>query len=134
MFDWTSIIIGCVGGGGIWAVVRAIIDKRKSPYDMLRDLLAEQKKFYQERNADYEREKLDSAEKSSVIMQSHFCQHKYTDPNIVCPVDVANDARLKKRCERCGYNPDAEPNPGNEPPRPSRRRHEENEDFMDDER
>ena len=109
MFDWTSIIIGCIGGGGIWAVIRAIIDKRKSPYDMLCELLEEQKRFYQERNADYEREKLDSAEKSSVIMQSHFCQHKYTDPNIVCPVDKANDERLKKRCERCGYNQDAEP-------------------------
>ena len=66
-------------------------------------LLAEMKTFYSQRNADYEREKLDSAEKSSVIMQSHFCKHKYTDPNIICPVDVANDERLKKRCDRCGY-------------------------------
>lgn len=126
--DWTSIIIGCIGGGGIWAVVRAIIDKRKSPYDMLRDLLAEQKKFYQERNADYEREKLDSAEKSSVIMQSHFCQYKYTDPNVVCPVDVANDARLKKRCERCGYN---QAEQEQEPPRPSRPRPDDMDDFRD---
>ena len=101
--DWTSIIIGIVGGGGVWAVIRAIIDKRKSPYDMLCELLNEQKRFYAERNADYEREKLDSAEKSSVIMQSHFCKHKFSDPNIVCPVDVANDERLKKRCDRCGF-------------------------------
>lgn len=70
---------------------------------MFMELMAEQKKFYQQRNADYEREKLDSAEKSSVIMQSHFCKHKYTDPNIICPVDVANDKRLKERCTRCGY-------------------------------
>ena len=132
-FDWLSLGIGIFGGGGIWAVVRSVIDKRKSPYDMLCELLQEQKRFYVERNADYEREKLDSAEKSSVIMQSHFCKHKYTDPNVVCPVDVANDERLKKRCNRCGYNqPEVGPEP--EPPRPSRRRHEENEDFMDDER
>ena len=24
-----------------------------------------------------------------------FCKHKYEDPNIVCPVDLANDERLK---------------------------------------
>ena len=72
---------------------------------MFRDLLAEQKKFYEERNADYEREKLDSAEKSSVIMQSHFCKHRYDNPEIVCPVDTANDERLKKRCDRVGYCP-----------------------------
>ena len=103
---WPDIITGLtsfLAGGGLWAWIKAREDKRKTPYDMFRDLLAEQKKFYEERNADYEREKLDSAEKSSVIMQSHFCKHKYTDPNIVCPVDVANDERLKKRCDRCGY-------------------------------
>jgi hypothetical protein len=104
---WSLIITGIfsfLGGGGLWAVIKARVDKKKTPYDMFRDLLEEQKKFYEERNADYEREKLDSAEKSSVIMQSHFCKHKYKDPNIVCPVDVANDARLKKRCDRCGYS------------------------------
>ena len=37
-------------------------------------------------------------------MQSHFCKHKYKDENIVCPVDVANDERLKKRCGRCGLS------------------------------
>lgn len=92
-------------GGGLWAWVSKREDKRKTPYDMFRELLAEQKKFYEERNADYEREKLDSAEKSSVIMQSHFCKHKFSDPNIVCPVDTANDERLKKRCDRVGYCP-----------------------------
>lgn len=103
---WITVITGVLSlfaGGGIWGVIKAREDKRKTPYDMFRDLLAEQKKFYEERNADYEREKLDSAEKSSVIMQSHFCKHKYTDPNIICPVDVANDKRLKERCTRCGY-------------------------------
>lgn len=103
---WITIITGVLSlfaGGGIWGWIKAREDKRKTPYDMLRELLTEQKKFYEERNADYEREKLDSAEKSSVIMQSHFCKHKYKDPNIICPVDVANDKRLKERCTRCGY-------------------------------
>lgn len=103
--DVIKVAAGILTGGGLWAWIKAREDKRKTPYDMFRDLLAEQKKFYEERNADYEREKLDSAEKSSVIMQSHFCKHKYTNPEIVCPVDVANDARLKKRCDRVGYCP-----------------------------
>ena len=97
--------ISVFAGGGIWSWFIKREDKRKTPYDMFRELLAEQKKFYEERNADYEREKLDSAEKSSVIMQSHFCKHKFSDPNIVCPVDTANDERLKKRCDRVGYCP-----------------------------
>lgn len=129
--DWTDIIIAFLGmfaGGGIWHWIKAREDKRKTPYDMFRDLLVEQKKFYEERNAEYEREKLDSAEKSSVIMQSHFCKHKYTDPEIVCPVDVANDARLKKRCERCGYN---QAEQEQEPPRPSRPRPDDMDDFRD---
>ena len=106
--DWGQIIAGALGGGtvitGVVEIIKARIDKRKTPYDMFMELLTEQKKFYEARNADYEREKLDSAEKSSVIMQSHFCKHKYKDETIVCPVDVANDERLKKRCERCDYN------------------------------
>ena len=101
--ELAKIAAGVITGGGLWAVIKARVDKKKTPYDMFMELLTEQKKFYEQRNADYEREKLDSAEKSSVIMQSHFCKHKYTDPNVVCPVDVANDERLKKRCTRCGY-------------------------------
>jgi hypothetical protein len=100
-----EIVGGVLAGGGLWSWIKAREDKRKTPYDMFRDLLMEQKKFYEERNADYEREKLDSAEKSSVIMQSHLCKHRYKDPEIVCPVDEANDARLKKRCDRVGYCP-----------------------------
>ena len=103
--ELAKLAVAFLGGGGLWAWIKAREDKRKTPYDMLRELLTEQKKFYEERNADYEREKLDSAEKSSVIMQSHFCKHKYSDPNIVCPVDMANDERLKKRCERVGNCP-----------------------------
>lgn len=107
--DWTKIILATIAAlEGIWVVLKAVIDKKKTPYDMFMELLREMKKHYAERNAEYEREKLDSAEKSSVIMQSHFCQHKYKDPNIVCPVDVANDERLKKRCDRCGYNSEKE--------------------------
>lgn len=101
--ELAKIAAGVITGGGLWAVIKARVDKKKTPYDMFMELLTEQKKFYEQRNADYEREKLDSAEKSSVIMQSHFCKHKYTDINIICPVDVANDERLKKRCTRCGY-------------------------------
>lgn len=127
--DWTSIVIAFLGifaGGGIWGIFRIREEKRKTPYDMLRELLEEQKRFYEERNLDFEREKLDSAEKSSVIMQSHFCKHKYTDPNLVCPVDVANDERLKKRCNRCGYNQeDVEP----EPSRLERPRREKPEEY-----
>lgn len=103
--DVLKVAAGVLTGGGLWAWIKAREDKRKTPYDMFRDLLAEQKKFYEERNADYEREKLDSAEKSSVIMQSQFCHHKYTNPDIHCPVDKANDERLKKRCDRFGFCP-----------------------------
>lgn len=106
LLDVIKVVAGVLTGGGLWAWIKAREDKRKSPYDMFMELLTEQKKFYAQRNADYEREKLDSAEKSSVIMQSHFCKHKYTDPNIICPVDVANDKRLKERCARCGYGKD----------------------------
>lgn len=107
--DWTTILVSALGGGtvmtGLLEIVKAVVDKKKSPYDMLVGMLEEQKTFYQERNADYEREKLDSAEKSSVIMQSHFCKHRFSDPETPCPVDVANDARLKQRCDRCAYSP-----------------------------
>ena len=106
--ELAKLVVAFLGGSGLWAWIKAREDKRKTPYDMLQELLVEQKKFYEERNADYEREKLDSAEKSSVIMQSHFCQYK--DQNIICPVDVANDKRLKERCARCGHrkNEDAD--------------------------
>ena len=105
--DWTAIITGVLaflGGGGLWAVIKARVDKKKTPYDMLMEMMAEQKRFYQERNAEYEREKLDSAEKSAVLTATHKCQHRFKDPTIPCPVDEANEERLKKRCERCKYN------------------------------
>lgn len=103
ILDVLKVAAGVLTGGGLWAWIKAREDKRKTPYDMFRDLLTEQKRFYEQRNQDYEREKLDSAEKSSVIMQSHFCGYKFKDPDIICPVDKANDKRLKGRCERLGY-------------------------------
>lgn len=110
--EWTPIIIAAIGGGGLMTgiveIVKSIVDKKQTPYDMLKGVLDEMKKFYEARNDDYEREKLDSAEKSSVIMQSHFCKYKYTNPDIVCPVDKANDERLKNRCSRCYYPPTGE--------------------------
>lgn len=107
LIELAKIFAGvAVGSGGIWTYMKLVAEKRKTPYDMLIQLLNEQKKFYEAKNADYEREKLASAEKSSVIMQSHFCQHKYKDPNVVCPVDVANDARLKNICDRCANKND----------------------------
>ena len=101
--DIVKVIAGILTGGGLWAWIKAREDKRKTPYDMLKELLDEHKRFYEERNAEYEMEKLDSAEKSAVIMESHSCQHRFKDPSIMCPVDIANKERLKKRCERCNY-------------------------------
>lgn len=101
--DWTTIIVSAISVvvGGI---LGKVIDKRKTPYQMVVEMIQEQKRFYEERNADYEREKLDSAEKSAVIMKSGQCEHRFKDPQILCPVDKANNERLEKRCERCGYN------------------------------
>ena len=96
--------ISAVAGG----VLGKIIDKRKTPYQMVVEMIQEQKRFYEERNADYEREKLDSAEKSAVIMKTSQCEHRFKDTKIQCPVDKANNERLEKRCERCGYNKDKE--------------------------
>ena len=106
--DWSEIVVSALGGGtlitGIVEVIKAKIEKKKTPYDMFMGLMEKQSELYSNMKADLEQEKLDSAEKSSVIMQSHFCKHKYKDPDIVCPVDVANDKRLKDRCTRCSYN------------------------------
>lgn len=110
--DWTPIIIAAIGGGGIITgiveIIKAIVDKKQTPYEMLKGVLEKMNELYEARSADYEREKLDGAEKSSVIMQSHFCKYKYTNPEIVCPVDKANDERLKNRCSRCSYPPAGE--------------------------
>lgn len=114
--NWTEIIIGALGifaGAGFWGVIKSIVDKKKTPYDMLKELLLETKKFYEERNAEYERERTDSMEKSVVIAKSQFCQHKYTNPDIVCPVDKANIERLQHRCDRCEYHQEQNENEDN---------------------
>lgn len=105
--DWTTIITSAISlfaGGGIWAVIKARVDKKKTPYDMLLEMLAEQKKFYAEKNAEYEREKKDSAEKSYILAQTRKCSHRFKDPGIPCPVDEANEARLQSKCAGCEYN------------------------------
>lgn len=110
--DWTNIVTAVVafltGGGGIWAWLNNREGKRKTPYDMMVDMLEEQRRFYHEKNEEMRLEKLDSAEKSAVIQKSQKCRYKYNDPNIQCPVDVANEERLKNRCDRCGYVDDKE--------------------------
>ena len=101
--DWTTIIVSIISAG-VGGVLGKIIDKRKTPYTMLQELLDRQARYLDDRIADFEREKLDSAEKSAVIMKSGQCEHRFKDPNIHCPVDEANNERLEKRCQRCGYN------------------------------
>ena len=105
--DWTTIIVSAISlfaGGGIWGVIKARIDKKKTPYDMLMEMIAEQKKFYAEKNAEYEREKKDSIQKSYILSQTRKCQHRFKDPAITCPVDEANESRLQSKCADCEYN------------------------------
>ena len=108
--NWTTIIVAVVGAAGFWAVIKAIVDKQKTAYDMLISMIQEEKEFYKMRNAEFEQEKHDSAEKSHVIAQTHKCLHRFNDPSIVCPVDDANVERLKNRCSRCEYNPENDDN------------------------
>lgn len=104
-FDWQSIITLLIGAAGFWAVVKAIVDKQKTAYEMLISMIAEEKEFYKMRNAEFETEKRDSAEKSAVIAKSSKCKHRFEDPEIECPVESANEKRLENRCARCEYNP-----------------------------
>lgn len=106
--DWTKIIIAVVGvfaGAGFWAVIKAKVDKKKTPYEMFMELMQKQTEFYDALNAAYDQEKMDSAEKSAVISQTHKCRHRFKDPDILCPVETANEKRLNDRCARCEYNP-----------------------------
>lgn len=109
--DWTTIIVSAISlfaGGGIWGVIKARIDKKKTPYDMLIEMITEQKKFYAEKNAEYEREKRDSIQKSYILSQTRKCQHRFKDPAIPCPVDEANEERLQSKCANCEYNTEKE--------------------------
>lgn len=107
--DWTTILISVLGGGGAGAglleLIRAKTPKRKSAYDMMMEMLEEQRRFYAEKNAELDREKRDSACKSAVIQQTAYCKHKFKDPTIACPVDKANEDRLRSRCDECDYQP-----------------------------
>lgn len=102
--NWTSIIIAVIGATGFWAVIKALVDKQKSAYDMLITTIAELKELYETQSAEFRQEKIDSAEKSAVIAKTHKCLHRFKDPDIQCPVEVANDSRLESRCSRCQYN------------------------------
>lgn len=104
--NWQNIIALLIGAAGFWAVVKAIVDKQKTAYDMLISMIEEEKKFYAMRNAEFETEKKDSAEKSAVIAKSTKCLHRFKDPNIECPVERANELRLENKCTRCEYNPE----------------------------
>lgn len=105
--DWMSIVstaIGALlGGGGIFGVLIARENKKKTPYDMVVEMLQEQKRFYADRNAEFEKERMESQEKTVVINATHNCQYKYKNPDIKCPVDEANDERLRKQCSGCVY-------------------------------
>ena len=106
--NWNAIIIALVGAAGFWAVVKAIVDKQKTAYDMLISMIEEEKEFYKMRNTEFEKEKLSSAEKSAVIAKSNKCLHRFKDPSIECPVDKANDERLENHCKKCEYNPEVD--------------------------
>lgn len=105
--DITEILTSALGGGavltGIVEIVKTKIEKKMTPYDMFMGLMKKQTEYIDNMKSDLEKEKLDIAEKSSVIMQSHFCKHRFKDPSIICPVDEANDKRLHQRCVRCDY-------------------------------
>ena len=108
---WSLILsaIGTIfGSAGLWAYLKSRIETRKTPYDMLVQMLGEQKKFYEEKNAEFERERQDSAEKSHVIAQASKCKYRFGDASIRCVVEEANDERLKRKCEICKAKEDEE--------------------------
>lgn len=104
--NWTGIIIAVIGATGFWAVIKALVDKQKSAYDMLITTITELKELYETQSLEFTQEKRDSAEKSAVIAKTHKCLHRFDNPEIVCPVEEANDERLQNRCSRCEYNND----------------------------
>ena len=42
-----------LAGGGLWAVIKAKIDKKKTPYEMFMELMQEQRKFQEQLKIDY---------------------------------------------------------------------------------
>ena len=43
--ELAKLAVAFLGGGGLWSWITKREDKRKTPYDMFRELLAEQKSF-----------------------------------------------------------------------------------------
>lgn len=102
--DWTTVTtaaLSALGGGGLWAVVKAAVDKKKSPYDRFMEVMDRQEQLCSEIRAELAEEREDSAAKSHVIAQAAKCPHRFKDPASPCPVDAANDERLKRICKLC---------------------------------
>jgi len=99
--NWTELLIGLIGGGGITTVVVALINKKKSPYDLYTEFIQTQREWMERVEADLSKERQDSMEKTYIITQTRLCEAKRTNPNMECPVDAANDRRLKDKCRIC---------------------------------
>lgn len=99
-----SVVGTVLGGTGLWGYLKIRAENRKSPYEMLIQMINEREKFYERKNAEYERERQDSAEKSHVIAQASKCKYRFRDASIQCAVEDANDERLKRKCEICKAN------------------------------
>jgi len=102
--DWTTIItaaVSALGGGGCWAAIKAAVDKKKSPYDRFMEVMDQQEQLCRDAREELALERRHSAEKSHVIAQTTKCPHRFKDPASPCPVDSANDDRLKRICKLC---------------------------------
>lgn len=99
--NWPDLIIGLIGGGGITTVVVALINKKKSPYDLYTEFIQTQREWMERVEADLTKERQDSMEKTYIITQTRLCEAKISNPKVKCPVDEANDARLKNKCRIC---------------------------------
>lgn len=102
--DWTTMItaaLSALGGGGLWAVIKAAVDKKKSPYDRFMEVMDRQEQLCSEIRAELAEERADSAAKSHVIAQASKCKYRFGDASIRCAVEEANDERLKRKCEIC---------------------------------
>lgn len=41
--ELAKLVVAFLGGGGLWAWIKALEDKRKTPYDMLRERITTQR-------------------------------------------------------------------------------------------
>lgn len=99
--SWLELVLGLVGGGGITTIITAAISKKKSPYDLYTEFIQTQREWMERTEAELRMEKADSAEKSYIIARSRLCEVKRTNPDVQCPVDEANDVRLRGKCKVC---------------------------------